>query len=467
MRIRILKRFDFRQFRRSVFSFLSCFLLLIGIFGSTYKVSAIAGIDDALFWASFTAAGFAGTAGEAALTGKIAHDQYGVHFGSQSQAQDFVQNFYAWAVNGGGLTTNPAGELVNAAGHKIFQTGYKAATSVFSIASLADLSAKLSLYIAGVKTGSVVYDSGGGLSWSGVADGTSFGYAHTTVLSPNTTYVVTCSNSHYVVSLYNYLTYVWDGSSQYTIVTGASSGFLLYNSGTLVLQNPYLNLSNAVFSVQSRNSGNAPAGSFSVTVTPTAVGGNSVCPDMTRVKTTTDAAGDTVADVVGANGDKTGVIDAGVPIGLTTSNAQSIPMDDVIDGDTTQAKSGTLENVQASQLADAADAEAAGDTTVTPDKDWTTKSDEKIDWSPLQNLTVSDRFPFCIPFDLINSISALRTPGQAPVWTLNFPSQYFVGGGSITIDFSKFDTLATIVRWFLTFLFVVALILLTRNLIRG
>lgn len=92
-----------------------------------------------------------------------------------------------------------------------------------------------------------------------------------------------------------------------------------------------------------------------------------------------------------------------------------------------------------------------------------------INFVPLQiaGATVATKFPFCIPFDLINSISSLNVAAVAPHWVINFDSGYFVGGGQVDVDFEQFESWAQVVRWGLLIIFSVGLISVTRRMIGG
>lgn len=95
-----------------------------------------------------------------------------------------------------------------------------------------------------------------------------------------------------------------------------------------------------------------------------------------------------------------------------------------------------------------------------------------LDFSPLQ-LSLSDKFPFCIPFDLAKSIKSFSTSSQAPVFTFQMPSTIWRGnslvGGSFKIDMgdSKLTPIVLALRYFILLVFVVSLIKLTRTIIRG
>ena len=75
-------------------------------------------------------------------------------------------------------------------------------------------------------------------------------------------------------------------------------------------------------------------------------------------------------------------------------------------------------------------------------------------------------FPFCIPFDLIACIKGLAADPEAPVWNIKIPmpTNYT---WTITIDMSDYDSVVRIFRIGEDLLFIVGLIVVTRNLIRG
>lgn len=92
-----------------------------------------------------------------------------------------------------------------------------------------------------------------------------------------------------------------------------------------------------------------------------------------------------------------------------------------------------------------------------------------LNFTPLQiaGATVATRFPFSIPFDLVNSFSAFNVAPVAPKWKVDFPSTYFTGGGTFDIDFAMFDSWAVIIRWGELLTFSVGLILISRKMIGG
>ncbi len=77
-------------------------------------------------------------------------------------------------------------------------------------------------------------------------------------------------------------------------------------------------------------------------------------------------------------------------------------------------------------------------------------------------------FPFCIPFDFANAIKSMVATPKAPKWHVDFSKTKMAAAGNLLdLDLSKFDYLAKIVRFFVYIGFVVGLILLTRQIIRG
>lgn len=76
-------------------------------------------------------------------------------------------------------------------------------------------------------------------------------------------------------------------------------------------------------------------------------------------------------------------------------------------------------------------------------------------------------FPFCIPFDLIDALKLLKAKPEVPHWEFDWviPSVDFKY--HFVIDLSMFNTLFYIFNKMFLLSFIVGLILLTRNIIRG
>ena len=82
---------------------------------------------------------------------------------------------------------------------------------------------------------------------------------------------------------------------------------------------------------------------------------------------------------------------------------------------------------------------------------------------------ISDKFPFCIPFDLIDSFRVLLADPIEPVFEipLIIDHEDFSFKDSIEIDLTKFDSLLPVIQFFVLLFYVAGLILATRSLIKG
>lgn len=83
----------------------------------------------------------------------------------------------------------------------------------------------------------------------------------------------------------------------------------------------------------------------------------------------------------------------------------------------------------------------------------------------LPNVTVpsiiSQKFPFCIPYDISKVFYSLRAPAITPRWEVPFWTE------KIVIDFSEFNNGVKVVKYMLYLLFVYGLIQATRKLVKG
>ena len=77
------------------------------------------------------------------------------------------------------------------------------------------------------------------------------------------------------------------------------------------------------------------------------------------------------------------------------------------------------------------------------------------------------KFPFCVPFDLINLVGALAAEPVPPRWVfpISYPSFDFYY--ELEFDLTKFDMVAQVFRWATIIGFIYMLILQTRKLIKG
>ena len=91
---------------------------------------------------------------------------------------------------------------------------------------------------------------------------------------------------------------------------------------------------------------------------------------------------------------------------------------------------------------------------------------EPLDFSGF-NVALSDYFPFCIPFDLVNCINQLNASPVPPKFTVNFAGTIMEPAGEITINLEPMEPLAKIIRFFIFLSITAGIIIVTRNLIRG
>lgn len=79
---------------------------------------------------------------------------------------------------------------------------------------------------------------------------------------------------------------------------------------------------------------------------------------------------------------------------------------------------------------------------------------------------ITEFFPFCIPGDIVALFGSLNVEArQAPIITWNWEIERFGIDEEITIDFSPYDTVASILRNLELILFIIGLAVATRNLI--
>ena len=76
-----------------------------------------------------------------------------------------------------------------------------------------------------------------------------------------------------------------------------------------------------------------------------------------------------------------------------------------------------------------------------------------------------EKFPFCIPYDLYNAITILLAEPEVPTFDIPISVASLHIESNIHIDFSQYESLARILRWFLCAIWTVSLIMLTRKVI--
>lgn len=190
---------------------------------------------------------------------------------------------------------------------------------------------------------------------------------------------------------------------------------------------------------------------------------------MNIVNTDYDPQSICVERTLGENiGDLTNTTDDVLPVNPSISGSQDISIS--IPSDLTWDKVIGKDYTQSIPISDVVDTDVPGDIPgdTTEDPDYTVPNDSvpTLDFSPLQ-LSLSDKFPFCIPFDLVNGIKTFVSSSEAPTFTVTFPSLYGMQKGSFDIDFANFDKIVKILRFFILLTFLYQLIKITRDMVRG
>lgn len=96
----------------------------------------------------------------------------------------------------------------------------------------------------------------------------------------------------------------------------------------------------------------------------------------------------------------------------------------------------------------------------------TTLDEKDLDVPNLPS-SLADKFPFCVPFDLVHLIGALNATAVDPVWTIPFSIPSIGINESFTFDLTQFETVAQVIRVFVVLFFVLGLILITRKIIQA
>lgn len=93
--------------------------------------------------------------------------------------------------------------------------------------------------------------------------------------------------------------------------------------------------------------------------------------------------------------------------------------------------------------------------------------DGVLDWSGFQGVQLSSVFPFCIPWDLVSCVRGFNVQPTEPVFVFDFAGTPLSSAGTVRYDLSRFAVVIPIIRYFIYGIFVVGLIVKTRDLIRG
>lgn len=69
-----------------------------------------------------------------------------------------------------------------------------------------------------------------------------------------------------------------------------------------------------------------------------------------------------------------------------------------------------------------------------------------LDFTPL-TVGIKDKFPFCIPWDIVDFIDSWSAGREEPSIIVEFPEEYFVGGGSFEFSFKRFEKIIIVLRY--------------------
>lgn len=89
------------------------------------------------------------------------------------------------------------------------------------------------------------------------------------------------------------------------------------------------------------------------------------------------------------------------------------------------------------------------------------------DLNEFQLPDVTDKFPFCVPFDLIDCVKAWNVSERAPVFEVPFVVDSAGVNEMVVIDLTIFDPVIVLLRWLVLISYIVFLIVVTRQLIKG
>ena len=97
---------------------------------------------------------------------------------------------------------------------------------------------------------------------------------------------------------------------------------------------------------------------------------------------------------------------------------------------------------------------------------------EDIDPDKVKTPQLLKKFPFCVPWDVVDLISAFSAEKKAPIFKMPFKlnsrqSNKINIDENIIVDFSKYEKLASICRWFFRLMFIAGLVILTRYIVKG
>lgn len=80
---------------------------------------------------------------------------------------------------------------------------------------------------------------------------------------------------------------------------------------------------------------------------------------------------------------------------------------------------------------------------------------------------ITDKFPFCVPFDLIDCVKVWNVPSKKPVFEVPFQVQSLGINETIVIDLTVFDSVTSLLRFLILLSYIVFLVILTRTIVKG
>lgn len=92
------------------------------------------------------------------------------------------------------------------------------------------------------------------------------------------------------------------------------------------------------------------------------------------------------------------------------------------------------------------------------------KTPPKIPHTTIPEILFKDKFPFCLPWDIYNLFVVFEDEAEAPRFEIPFKDEKLGIDETYVIDFSQFDNIAAIIRFFIGAGFVLALIMISRKL---
>lgn len=82
---------------------------------------------------------------------------------------------------------------------------------------------------------------------------------------------------------------------------------------------------------------------------------------------------------------------------------------------------------------------------------------------------ITNKFPFCVPFDLVGCFRVLQAPASPPVWRIPFTidNSFIHIHEELVIDLSDWERPAAVIRFFVLLMFIFGLAYVTRYVVKG